>query len=322
MSPDQSHLRKYLATLGVAIVAGVISVSGLFLRLQDDLLVSTSELATLTPLAREAIEQRQQYIDLATTALPWFLLGGCLLGLSLSAYGVIGWAKRQVVADELEDIARDRGKTELRQLSDSERVTRLERETDSSVAEANEVEVADAPAWPTTERPLDGRSVSRGSSSTRAPRALQRTIEAELQLAVALEQLLGATYSIDLGVEVRQGEVRREFDLIATARSTGRRYVFELKYLTVFAKNYRSALSSGITTAAAGASLLGESAVPVVVIVYDEDPGEELRSKAQAYADQIAGSFRTPPRVAFLSFDALSGADLTPLTRVLELGNT
>ncbi|MGY0390333.1 hypothetical protein ACWZJV_25465 [Nocardioides sp. WG-D5] len=282
--------------------------------------MSAAELATLTPPAREAIEQRQRYIELGTAALPWFLLVGCLFGLSLSGYGVIGWAKRQAVADELEDIARDRGKTELRHLSDSERITRLERESEILAAEANESDAAVASGSPATEGPLDAGSVSRGPSSARTARAFQRTIEAELQLAVALEELLGTTYSIDLGVEVRRGEVRYEFDLVATARSTGQRYVFELKYLSVFGKNYRSALSSGISTAAAGASLLGESAVAVVVVVYEEDPGEELRARAQAYADQIAGTFKAPPRVAFLSLEALSGADLSPLTRALEVG--
>jgi hypothetical protein len=44
LTTDQSHLRKYLATLGVVIFAGVISLSGLFLRLQDDLLIKQSDL--------------------------------------------------------------------------------------------------------------------------------------------------------------------------------------------------------------------------------------------------------------------------------------
>src|SRR4051794_15593633 len=113
-STDQSHLRKYLATLGVAIIAGVISLSGLFLRLQDDLLVKKEDLASLTPTARGTIERRQDYLGVATTALPYFLVGGCLLGASLTGYGLVGWAKRQKVADKLEDIARDKGEAELR----------------------------------------------------------------------------------------------------------------------------------------------------------------------------------------------------------------
>jgi hypothetical protein len=44
-STDQSHLRRYLATLGVAIAAGTLSLAGLFFKLQQDLVVSRSTLA-------------------------------------------------------------------------------------------------------------------------------------------------------------------------------------------------------------------------------------------------------------------------------------
>lgn len=319
LGTDQSHLRKYLATLGVAIIAGVVTVSGLFLRLQTDLLVSASDLSTLTPRARETIERRQFYIDLATTAMPWFLLAGCVVGLSLTAYGIVGWGKRQRVADELEDIARDRGQTELRQLTDSERVTRLEREIETSVAEAEGRTTSVEPLPPPTGQPSNDESVARSPLSAGRARAFHRTMEAELQLAIAVEQLLGAGYSIDIGVEIKRGTVRREFDLVATSRSTARRYVFELKYLSSFGKNFRFALASGITAAAAGASMLGGSAVPVVVIVYDDDPGVEQQGRAQEYANQLAATFASPPRVVFLSLEALHGADLTPLVRALDL---
>ena len=50
LSADASHLRKYLATLGVAIVVGTVSLTSLVMRLQAELLVKRSELAELTRL--------------------------------------------------------------------------------------------------------------------------------------------------------------------------------------------------------------------------------------------------------------------------------
>src|SRR3712207_1905937 len=99
LTTDQSHLSKYLATLGVAIFAGTISLCGLFLKLQDDLLVKGSDLEALTKVAQATIERRQHYLDLGTAALPWFLAIGCLGGACLTAYGLRAWSKRQPVAD-------------------------------------------------------------------------------------------------------------------------------------------------------------------------------------------------------------------------------
>lgn len=317
LSTDQSHLRKYLATLGVATIAGVISLSGLILRLQDDLLVTASELEALTPSAQRTLEQRQQYLGLGTTALPWFLTFGCLVGLGLCVYGLVGWSRRQVVTDELEDIARDRGKTELRRLTDAERVDRLEREVEPSPPLPDGAAVPQATAK--SELSTPGEPSGRPRSQKDSAQAFQRAIETELQLAIAVEELLGSNYLIELGVEARKGNLRQQFDLVATSTEGRRQYVFELKYLRSFGKNYRSALSHGITTAAAGASLLGESVVPIVVLVFEDDPGQEVMNRARAYAQQLAGSFRTPPRVVFMSSDDIGGANLSPLRRALDL---
>ena len=134
-STDQTHLRRYFATLGVAIAAGTLSLAGLFLKLQQDLLVPQSTLAKLTPTARNALMRRQEYLSLGTTILPWFVLVGFLTGVGLTVYGMVGWAKRQRVIDEREDIGLYKERAELLQLTDAEKADKLDREAKESVGE-------------------------------------------------------------------------------------------------------------------------------------------------------------------------------------------
>jgi hypothetical protein len=132
---DQSHLRRYLTTLGVAIAAGTLSLAGLFLKLQQDLIVTQPTLARLTPTARATLLKRQDYLSFGTAILPWFVLVGFFGGIGLAAYGMIGWARRQKVIDEREDIGLRKERVELRQLTDTERSNKLDREARESVEE-------------------------------------------------------------------------------------------------------------------------------------------------------------------------------------------
>lgn len=323
MTVDQSHLRKYLATLGVAIVASVISLAGLSLRLQGDLLVKQSELRELTPVGRAIILRRQHFLDVATTVLPWFLIVGCLIGLSLTTYGLVGWAKRQAVADELEDIAREKGKTELRKLTDEERVSRHEQEAESAAAQEEEPSVADVSHDARAGTGMAGSGGPPGArpseSRQRAAYYFQGAMQTELDVGVALEELLGADYRVELGVEFRFGNRRQEVDILARRVDGRRQYVFELKYLRNLGKNFRPILTSAIAHAAAAASLLGEGAVPVVVLVHDGAATEQQILKAQEVAEAAANTFAGRPRVLIVSLEDLQARGAEELRRVLDL---
>lgn len=303
LTTDQSHLRKYLATLGVAVFAGVISLSGLFFRLQNDLLIKQSDLDDLTPAARETIERRQAYLEAATTILPWFLIIGCLMGLGLTAYGLAGWARRQSVADEIENIARDKGKTELRKLTDAERVQRLEDEAASAVAEDDEsvqaavkADGAGAPNPEAAEQP----SVTVDDRHQRTTEAFQRMVQAELDIGHKLGALLGSRYRIELGVQASRGAARQEFDILARPTEAGLQYVFEIKYTRQLTSAHRSMLDRAISQAAAGARLFERPTVPVVVFVYESATPAGL-ARVRAHGEQLAQSFDSAPRVLILS---------------------
>lgn len=119
-STENSHLRKYLTTLGVAIVAGSFTLAGFFFKVQADLLVENAKIVGLSPLAQRTLARRQQYLDVATAFLPWLLLGFVVLGLAMMCYGLVGWARRQGVLDQKEDVERDRSVLELARLTREE----------------------------------------------------------------------------------------------------------------------------------------------------------------------------------------------------------
>lgn len=314
MTTDQSHLRKYLATLGVAMVAGAISFSGLFLRLQDDLLVSRSDLDDLTPVAQDTIERRQTYLELATTALPWFLIIGCGVGVGLTIYGLVGWAERQPVADEMEDLARDREKAELRRLTDAERVERLEEEAESVAVESV---VADSP---NDGDPTEGCNAHEATPhvvvadrTRRTSEALGRLLQAEIGLGQKVTDLLGSRYRIELGVQATRGSRRQEFDILARPTEVGEQYVFEIKYTRRLTSAHRSVLDRAITRIAAGASLFELPTVPVVVLIYEESTTPGVLARIRAHGEQLARTFDSSPRVLVLSrqeLEALTPEDL------------
>jgi hypothetical protein len=65
--------------------------------------------------------------------LPWFVLVGFLGGVGLSIYGVVGWARRQKIIDESEDIGLRREQVELLRLTDAEKSKKLDRDAAESI---------------------------------------------------------------------------------------------------------------------------------------------------------------------------------------------
>jgi hypothetical protein len=243
LSTDQTHLRRYFATLGVAIAAGTLSLAGLFLKLQQDLLVTRSTLGKITPTARDALLRRQEYLSFGTTILPWFVLVGFLGGIGLSAYGLVGWAKRQKVIDEREDIGLRRERVELRQLTEVEKEAKLDRDAKESITEASSA--------PTGE-PLENLTNVRAEIST-CEQALLRKLEEiynpdKVISPVSLILAPGEAIEIDAVVD-------RELSPI----------LFELKYASE-PTELPSRILDGLRRVARAATLTKGRAVLIVVV--------------------------------------------------------
>ncbi|GLY42031.1 hypothetical protein Amsp01_080540 [Amycolatopsis sp. NBRC 101858] len=143
LSPtDQGHFRKYLTTLGVAIVVASLGIGGFLLQTQSDLLVEQDKLAKLTPAARAAIERKQQIVLAATHWAPWVLGALAALGVGLAAWGLVGWQRKQLELDakdraELGKIEGERDKIHAElaamQMTAAEKAEELEQEAEELV---------------------------------------------------------------------------------------------------------------------------------------------------------------------------------------------
>jgi hypothetical protein len=284
-STDPTHLRRYFATLGVAIAAGTLSLAGLFLKLQQDLLVPQSILARLTPTARNTLMRRQEYLSLGTTILPWFVLVGFLIGIGLTAYGMIGWARRQKVIDEREDIGLYKERAELRQLTDAEKADKLDREAEESVGE---------PSESVGEQPADLTEILRASVRN-ARQASIRSARTEIAIIEsALKEKLRAIYPGEPGnvlSSVVAGRPGERYEVDAAVMAEPQPILFELKYASS-AVNINKQIISGLQQLARATSAV-PNARAVLVIIGPDDATPAQVEQWRERAIQMAADYRS-----------------------------
>jgi hypothetical protein len=267
-STDQTHLRRYFATLGVAIAAGTLSLAGLFLKLQQDLLVTQPTLKQLTPSARDALLRRQDYLSFGTAILPWFVLTGFVGGAALASYGLLGWARRQRVIDEREDIGLRREQVELRQLTDTEKVDKLDR---------------------------DAKESANGAAAPSARKAAAFD-NVRTEIAIIENALVGKLREIyrpsDVlsSVGMRSPEGRRfEVDVVVRAGLPDA-IVFELKYAAT-PNNISNRIVDGLNQVVRAASYANARAV-LIIVVSDAISSTRLE-QARAQALSLASGYRS-----------------------------
>lgn len=262
---DQTHLRRYFATLGVAIAVGTLSLAGFFLQLQQQLLVTNSTLVKVTPTARQAILRRQEYLYLGTLILPWFVLVGFVGGIGLAIFGIAGWARRQKVIDEREDVGLRREKVELHHLTGAEREAKLDREVKESARE--------------------GSSGFVHTRSANVSNVRSEIIAIENALVVKLRELYGESdvYS-SVGMQTPSGQ-RIEVDALVN-RSTP--IIFELKYAST-SRDFSNRIRTGFEQLARAASLARGKGV--LIIVSGDEVSIEQTEQWDARAKQMSAEY-------------------------------
>ncbi|MFI5589817.1 hypothetical protein ACIA5G_32540 [Amycolatopsis sp. NPDC051758] len=125
---DQGHLRKYLATLGVAVVVASIAVGGFILQMQNDLLVEQKKINESSEVGRLALDKKQHIILFLFQWSPFVLGALALLGVGLAGFGLKGWSRKQKVIDRKEESEAAKVQVELEGLRASEQLKAVERE--------------------------------------------------------------------------------------------------------------------------------------------------------------------------------------------------
>lgn len=289
-STDQSHLRRYLATLGVAIAAGTLSLAGLFMNLQQDMQVTKSTLAQLTPTARGALLERQHYMAFGTSILPYFILAGFLGGLTLAAYGLIGWARRQRITDALEDLELKKGQVELRKMTDQEQAEELNREAEES---ADDVARASSPQ--------DEQAIAEVKQRL-VPDIRNRTMILERSLVDKLASALGSD-NIQTGIRAEGQASRITVDAIAQLEDLN--FVFELKYAADVA-GFRRRLSDALIQVDRGVNAVMQSGARnvfgVIMFIIQDSVGDSELQRLIAYANETRSRLKLEHRVLIMRY--------------------
>jgi hypothetical protein len=192
MKFEYGDFYKFVASLGIGLIGLSILAPWLFLREPFDLLLTQSDLTSLTPLAQSIIAQRQALVQNLINAIPWFSLITFPLGFIVLGAGGFMWFNRsQRITDELNK----------RQLSPLTSAEVKEQKTEEAKAELLE----------------DTENISD---------LVRSTLGAEEKLVVALRRCFGETHEVL--ANRRLGSVI--FDVVLLARSNAHKdYIVEIK---------------------------------------------------------------------------------------------
>jgi hypothetical protein len=193
---------KFIASAGIALIAGAVLVPWMFLREPFDLAIDASKIALLTPDAQNIVHARQHLIATTISYLP--LASGLMatLGTVLTGTGLYQWRSRQSVRDKTEDLQSAKLDKEFQAMSQEQ----IETKAKNDFKDAEDLEPS--------------------------PRAIQSASAVGSVLAV--EQALIGRISACLGPSHRVTSNQRlgnvEYDAIIKVKSA-HRIIVEIKYL-------------------------------------------------------------------------------------------
>lgn len=198
---------KFIASAGIALIAGAVVVPWMFLREPFDLAIEASKIPLLTQDSQTIIHARQHLIAVVIHALPQVSIGLSTLGVLLTGIGLIGWHSRQSVRDKSEDLATKKLEQELKEMSPAQIEERAKNEVE------NVEQAADEPV--------------------RTPPALHASsslVASALAVEQAVQEKLRSVFGPFGTVMANQRLGNVEFDAIVRAKSTSP-IIVELKYI-------------------------------------------------------------------------------------------
>jgi len=193
---------KFIASAGIALIAGAVIVPWMFLREPFDLAIEASKIALLTPDAQNIIHTRQHLIASIINFLP--LASGLMAaaGVTLTGLGLMPWRARQSVRDKSEDLQNAKLDKELKTMSPEQIETKAR----------NDLEDADE------HEPM--------LAAIQSPSTVSSVLAVEQALLGRISDCLGP--SMKLMSNQRLGNI--EFDAIIRTKSA-RRIIVEIKYI-------------------------------------------------------------------------------------------
>jgi len=119
---------KFFVSCGIALIIVSIGLPWLFLHESFDLLLESSKLSALTKTAQTVITQRQNIVAFMLNVIPFVSPVFFGTGVFMSFYGLWRWSGRQVVRDKSEDLDVEKKEHELKDMTKSEVLAKVEAE--------------------------------------------------------------------------------------------------------------------------------------------------------------------------------------------------
>jgi hypothetical protein len=120
MKFEFGDLYKFVVSLGVVLISLAVLAPWLFLKEPFDLFRSEAELKTVTQVARDAIQNRQEAVAFVLRYIAWFSGVAFACGVAFIYIGLKRWRANQVLLDEQTRIEVELKKTALRDATKDE----------------------------------------------------------------------------------------------------------------------------------------------------------------------------------------------------------
>lgn len=197
--PDSQSFTKFLISAGVFLAIAAFVVPGLILRDTGVLMISRSEMAELTPVAKGELEQRQATARDAGRATPFifgiFLVGGAFL----IAFGLPRLKRQEKTSERREGMEISKLHAELQPQTQRERNERLR-------ADVEEAELAQPEAEPKSAAMAEGGQPpgepAHAGPSHRAAQAMQQAAQAEAAVLNHLASIAPPRYELRSQVKI------------------------------------------------------------------------------------------------------------------------
>lgn len=279
---------KFIASAGIALIAGSVVVPWMFLREPFDLALEASKITLLTPDAQNIIHARQHLIAITISHLP--LASGLMatVGAALTGLGLYPWRFRQSVRDKTEDLQTEKLGKELQAMSPEQ----IETKAKNDLEVAEELEPA----------PMIVQSRS----------AVSSVLAVEQALLGRISSCLGSSTKVISNQ--RLGNV--EFDAIITTKNT-KRIILEIRYIRKgFNRGWLLEVVNNLVSRMALYSKTFEASTSGLLLVVIATSNSPLSQKVMNIAEELRISH--PARLDSIRVQTIYEADIATVS-CLEL---
>jgi hypothetical protein len=136
---EYQDLRKFIASIGVAMIAFSLFLYWLVLKEPFDLQIKSDDIKLLTPTAQKIIEHRQEAVSDLIWYQPQISVVFFFLGLAVLLWALFEWKEKQQMTDQMEKMEFEQVLKKFRPLDDKEIDEKVDKETadNTAVEEAN-----------------------------------------------------------------------------------------------------------------------------------------------------------------------------------------